>query len=172
MSATWDLLANLPLTVTGYELEGRRKVWSPEFTRVTTTIHLLGAGETGLGEDVTYQQPDQAAFQEQGPVHDLAGEHTLASFAERIGSLELPVGPDGRGVAELPALGLRVRRAGPRPAPGGQAAARGRRARARARDLRQLDAPARAAVGRAGPVAPARLPDAAPQARRPQLLAR
>src|SRR4051794_41866874 len=74
MSATWDLLANLPLTVTGYELEGRRKVWGPEFTRVTTTIHLDGAGETGLGEDVTYQQPDQEAHLEAGPVHPLAGD--------------------------------------------------------------------------------------------------
>ena len=89
MPSTWDHLADLPLIVSGYELEDRRKTWSEEFTRITTTIHLHGDGETGLGEDVVYQEVDQEAFLAQGPVHDLAGEHTLASFSELVGGLEL-----------------------------------------------------------------------------------
>src|SRR4051794_33823373 len=120
MSATWDLLANLPLTVTGYELEGRRKVWGPEFTRVTTTIHLDGAGETGLGEDVTYQQPDQEAHLEAGPLHPLAGDWTLATFCEHVGTLDLfPTPPEAeasqhyrRWAYESAALDLALRQAG------------------------------------------------------------
>lgn len=119
MPSTWERLADLPLTVTGYELEDRRRTLT-EWTRVTTTIHLQGDGETGLGEDVTYQQPDQEAFQQQGAVHDLAGDHTLASFCERIGGLQLfPSPPEAeaslnyrRWAFESAALDLALRQAG------------------------------------------------------------
>src|SRR3954468_5488329 len=120
MSATWDLLADLPLTVNDYELEDRRKVWGPEFTRVTATIHLNGAGDTGLGEGVTYQQPDQEAPLEAGPVQPLAGDWTLASFCEHVGTLALfPEAPiaeaslhSRRWAYESAALDLALRQAG------------------------------------------------------------
>ena len=46
----------------------------PEFERLTTTIHLHGGGEEGLGEDVTYDPELQRAQQDAGPVLPLAGE--------------------------------------------------------------------------------------------------
>src|SRR5947209_11356324 len=118
--STWDRLAALPLTVDGYDIEHRRRSLGPEFTRITTTIHLRGDGEEGQGEDVTYQPGDQEAFQQAGPVHDLAGTSTLAEATERIGSLQLfPSGPEAeaslnyrRWAFESAALDLALRQAG------------------------------------------------------------
>ena len=52
--ATFDALADLPLEIEGYELQGL-ELQLPSFERLSTTvIHLWGGGEDGLGEDVTY----------------------------------------------------------------------------------------------------------------------
>ena len=50
----YDSFAELPLRLESYELERLEQAVSSGFTRVTTVIHLRGAGEEGVGEDVTY----------------------------------------------------------------------------------------------------------------------
>ena len=80
--ALYDALADLPLEIDGYTLEGRTRTITPEFERLTTTIHLQGGGEEGLGEDVTYDPDQQRSQQERGPVLPLAGGWTLGSFSE------------------------------------------------------------------------------------------
>jgi hypothetical protein len=87
--STYDALAALPVEVGGYELAGLRQDVSSGFTRRTTIVSIHGAGETGVGEDVTYDADEQGTFQVAGSVHDLAGSHTLDSFSELIGSLDL-----------------------------------------------------------------------------------
>ena len=77
-------LLGLPVRIDRYELEQLSFGISPEFTRYTTVIHLHGDGEEGVGEDVTYIADDQLAFQEDGAVLDLAGEHTLDSFSAAL----------------------------------------------------------------------------------------
>jgi hypothetical protein len=72
----YDAVAELPLHVESYELERLTQPVSSGFTRVTTVIHLRGAGEEGVGEDVTY---DAAQHPPPGDLA-LAGEHTLDSF--------------------------------------------------------------------------------------------
>jgi L-alanine-DL-glutamate epimerase-like enolase superfamily enzyme len=92
--ATFDLLANLPLEVERYELEGLRAQVSSGFERMTTLVHLHGAGAEGVGEDVVYQNEDHVALQEAGAVHDLSGGFALGEFCELIDSLDLfPVEP-------------------------------------------------------------------------------
>jgi L-alanine-DL-glutamate epimerase-like enolase superfamily enzyme len=92
--ATFDLLANLPLEVERYELEGLRAQVSSGFERMTTLVHLHGAGAEGVGEDVVYQNEDHVALQEAGAVHDLSGRFALGEFCELIDSLDLfPVEP-------------------------------------------------------------------------------
>src|SRR4030095_11386545 len=59
--ALYDSVENLALEIDSYELERREYVVSPEFTRVTTLVHLLGGGEEGVGEDLTYTESDAAA---------------------------------------------------------------------------------------------------------------
>ena len=155
--ALYDALADLPLEIDEYALEGRARTISPEFERLTTTIHLQGGGEEGLGEDVTYSPELQTAQQEAGPVLPLAGRWTLDSFSRQLGELDLfgGRGPDDARVPRLPALGVRVGRRRPRPAPGRTVAGRRPRARSAADHVRRLAAARRAADRRAGH-APAR----------------
>jgi hypothetical protein len=87
--STFDLLADLPLEVDGYELAGRRASVSSGFERLTTVVHLRGGGVEGVGEDVVYQADDHVALQEAGAVLDLAGRYSLGDFCDLIDSLDL-----------------------------------------------------------------------------------
>jgi L-alanine-DL-glutamate epimerase-like enolase superfamily enzyme len=87
--ATFDLLANLPLEVDGYALEGLQSEMAAGFVRATTVIHLHGDGERGVGEDVVYDAEDHVALQEAGPVQPLTGRWTLGEFCDLIASLDL-----------------------------------------------------------------------------------
>jgi hypothetical protein len=94
MSATWDRLRGLALQVDAYTLEGH-VFQIGEFVRKTTTIHLHGAGEEGLGEDVVYTPEDHDAAQAAGPVLPLAGTWTLEAFCAQVESLALfPAAPE------------------------------------------------------------------------------
>jgi hypothetical protein len=84
---TFDLLADLPLEIEGCELSGLEHQ-TPGFERLTTVIHLWGAGEDGLGEDVTYDAVDHIALQDAGPALDLTGFATLGEFCELIGGVD------------------------------------------------------------------------------------
>jgi hypothetical protein len=117
---TFDLLADLPLTVDRYELEGLRANVSSGFERLSTVVHLYGGGQEGVGEDVVYDAEDHVAMQEAGATQPLAGGYTLAEFCELIDSLDLfPVEPQ-RDVSRLyrrwtfhsAALDLALRQAG------------------------------------------------------------
>jgi hypothetical protein len=85
----YDALAPLPLEIDSYALEERSRTISAEFERVTTTIHLHGGGEEGLGEDVTYGPDDQRAQLDAGPVLPLAGSWTIDSFSRHLDGLDL-----------------------------------------------------------------------------------
>jgi hypothetical protein len=98
---TFDLLADLPLEVDGYELEGLKAQVSSGFERLSTVVHLRGRGFEGLGEDVVYDAPDHIALQEAGPIQPLAGSYALADFCALVDSLDLfPVEPE-RDVSRL-----------------------------------------------------------------------
>jgi L-alanine-DL-glutamate epimerase-like enolase superfamily enzyme len=119
--ATYDLLADLPLQVERYELEGLRQQVSSGFERLSTVVHLHGGGLEGVGEDVVYDGVDQTALQEAGPTLALAGSYTLAEFCAHVDSLDLfPVEPQRGEVSRLyrrwtfhsAALDLALRQAG------------------------------------------------------------
>jgi L-alanine-DL-glutamate epimerase-like enolase superfamily enzyme len=99
--ATYDLVADLPLTIEDYALEGRELVPRPGFTRLTTTIALSGGGKRGEGEDVTYEDTDHRALQAAGPVLPLAGSYTLRTFREHLDTLDLWPEPPLREVSHL-----------------------------------------------------------------------
>ncbi len=99
---TFDLLADLPIEVDGYSLEGLRAEVSSGFERLTTVVHMTGGGLAGVGEDVVYDGEDQVALQEAGPILDLAGSYTLGEFCEKLDSLDLfPVEPKRADVSRL-----------------------------------------------------------------------
>ena len=118
-SSSYERIADLPLKIDSYELEGLEHE-APGFTRLTTVIHLKGGGEEGVGEDVVYDALDHVALQDAGPTLDLAGEHTIASFSELLEGLALFPSPPEREVSvnyrrwafESAALDLALRQAG------------------------------------------------------------
>jgi L-alanine-DL-glutamate epimerase-like enolase superfamily enzyme len=118
--STYERVADLPLEVESYELDRRELAVAPEFTRLTTVIRLRGGGEEGVGEDVTYDPLDHIALSDAGTTLALAGSHTLDSFAQLLGSLDLfPAPPVGdvsrlyrRWAFESAALDLALRQAG------------------------------------------------------------
>jgi hypothetical protein len=87
--STWDVVKALALVVERYELEGHEFQPHPDFRRLTTDIHLFGAGEEGIGEDVVYQPEDHEAAHAAGPVHPLAGTWTLETFCAHVEALDL-----------------------------------------------------------------------------------
>jgi L-alanine-DL-glutamate epimerase-like enolase superfamily enzyme len=118
--STFDRLADLPVEIEGYSLEGLEADVSSDFTRLSTVIHMRGGGEEGVGEDVTYDALDHVAFQDAGPVLDLAGKRTLGELCELIGGLDLFPAEPVRDVSrryrrwafESTALDLALRQAG------------------------------------------------------------
>ena len=120
MSAHWDALAGLPLTVEDYALERLEQEVSSGFALVRTVIRLRGGATDGVGEDVSYDVPDHERLQEAGPVLPLAGTWTLASFCDHLEELDLWPAPPERPASTLyriwayesAALDLALRQAG------------------------------------------------------------
>jgi L-alanine-DL-glutamate epimerase-like enolase superfamily enzyme len=125
VSETWARLAELPVEIEEYSLEPLSALVSSDFERLSTVIHMRGAGAEGLGEDVTYDAVDHELLRADfdspsgGPL-PLAGRFTLGSFAERIAELDLFPQPPQREVSrryrvwayESAALDLALRQTG------------------------------------------------------------
>lgn len=118
---TYDLLADLPLVIDGYALEGLSRRVSSGFRRFTTVFRLSGAGHDGVGEDVAYEGSQQRRLVRSGAVLPLAGRWTLDGFSRALDDLELfPDGPPDhatsrtyrRWALESAALDLALRQAG------------------------------------------------------------
>ena len=98
--STWGLLAELELEIEDYALDPLRATVSSEFERKSTVIRLLGGGQEGVGEDVTYDAVDHDILQDVGPALPLAGRFTLGSFAEHLSQLALFGEPPQREVSQ------------------------------------------------------------------------
>ena len=169
MSLFEERLADLPLNIEGYALDGlTRDVSSAGFTRASTVIRMHGAGEEGAGEDVTYDAPDHEVLQAAGPVLPLAGEWTLGLVLRprrRCWTCG-PRAPQREASRALSACGPTSRRRST-----SRCARRARRCtprlgrESRPVALRRLAAPRRAADPRPRGQAPGALPVAAAQAR-------
>jgi L-alanine-DL-glutamate epimerase-like enolase superfamily enzyme len=105
---TYDLVRELALSVEEDELTGLSAELSSGFTRRTTIIHLLGGGHEGAGEDTTYSENEQLAFQQAGSVLPVAGEHTVESFSALFEGMD----SHRRWGVESAALDLALRQAG------------------------------------------------------------
>ena len=118
--STWETLAGLSVEIADYALEPLEAKVSSDFERKSTVIRLRGAGEDGVGEDVTYDAVDHDILQSAGATLPLAGHYTLGSFCEHLASLSLFPQPPQREVSALyrtwayesAALDLALRQAG------------------------------------------------------------
>jgi L-alanine-DL-glutamate epimerase-like enolase superfamily enzyme len=117
--SSYERIAELPVEIDSYELEGHEFQITPEMERLTTVVRLKGGGHDGVGEDVVYDALDHVAFRDAGPVLELAGKHTIASFSELLDGVELFPSPPEREVSvnyrrwafESAALDLALRQA-------------------------------------------------------------
>lgn len=92
-------LAELPLTIGGYELSRQSSETSSEFTRDTTTITLYGNGYRGHGEDVTYATEDHDALLAWDDRFPLQGHYTFSEYSQQLGNLDLfPSNPPDRDI--------------------------------------------------------------------------
>ena len=75
----YDHVKDLALTIERVELEPNALPLK-HLTRRTTVVHLFGGGHEGVGEDVSYEEDLQLAF-DLAALPDLSGEHTVDSFS-------------------------------------------------------------------------------------------
>ena len=116
----YDAVRDLPLRIDGYSLDGLEQQARPDFLRKTTVVHLHGAGEEGIGEDVTYEAAEHDRQQQRGPTLPLAGDWTLDTFSQHLATQPLFDPPPERDsyldyrtwAFESAALDLALRQAG------------------------------------------------------------
>ena len=102
----YDAVKDLSVTIERVELEPQALPLK-HLTRRTTVVHLLGAGHEGMGEDVSYEEDVQLAFNDDA-LPDLSGVHTIDSFSALVAD-QPSYRPWG---LEAAALDLALRQAG------------------------------------------------------------
>jgi hypothetical protein len=78
----YDAVKDLRVTIEHVQLEPQALPLK-HLTRRTTVVHLLGAEHEGMGEDVSYEEDVQLAFDDDA-LPDLSGVHTLDSFSALV----------------------------------------------------------------------------------------
>ena len=76
----WERVAERPVEIEGLSLERRELALASGWTRVTTTVVLQGGGETGEGEDVTYDAPAHDEY----PQPDLVGSYLFWQYSRLL----------------------------------------------------------------------------------------
>jgi L-alanine-DL-glutamate epimerase-like enolase superfamily enzyme len=120
MSKMYEKIASLPIAIENYELESHNLTVVGGNNRHTTVIALSGKGQTGRGEDVTYDTGNQLQFQANGKNIDFEYEGSLGGFCDLISAVDLfPDKPKDevyrryrRWAFESAALDLALRQAG------------------------------------------------------------
>ncbi|WP_332899627.1 hypothetical protein [Haladaptatus sp. CMSO5] len=87
--ALFAALADLPLSISSVSYDLHEAKTSSDFTRLSTTISLDGDGETGRGEDVTYEPDDHRELVEAAPTFDLEGEWTFEEFSAHLADTDM-----------------------------------------------------------------------------------
>ena len=85
----YDHVAELDLEIDDYDLEQRERDTSSGFTRATTIVSLHGDGETGRGEDVTYDNDAHEALDGSAGDFPITGEYTLDEFSGHMSEIDL-----------------------------------------------------------------------------------
>ncbi|MES3516781.1 MAG: hypothetical protein PPP58_03850 [Natronomonas sp.] len=88
----YEAVADLTVEIEGYELRHHERDTSSGFTRATTVVSLYGDGETGRGEDVTYDGDAHDALRETTEQFPLTGTYTLDTFSAQVSELDLFLG--------------------------------------------------------------------------------
>lgn len=87
--SVYEHVADLPINIEGYDLDLIERDTSAGFTRTTTVVSLQGDGQTGHGEDVTYNAAEHHALVGEESESPFSGEYTLASFSAVLDEIDL-----------------------------------------------------------------------------------
>ncbi|MFH5801146.1 hypothetical protein [Haladaptatus sp. CMAA 1911] len=90
----YDNVADLDLQIDEYDLEQHERDTSSGFVWATTVVSLHGDGETGRGEDVTYDNDAHDTLHESSEEFPLAGEYTLDEFSTQLSEIDFFLGND------------------------------------------------------------------------------
>ncbi|EMA40540.1 enolase-like domain-containing protein [Halobiforma nitratireducens] len=88
----YEQVSDLELEIDDYELEQRERETSSGFTRATTVVSLHGDGETGRGEDVTYDNDAHETLLAAAADFPVTGEYTLDSFSDQLSEIDFFLG--------------------------------------------------------------------------------
>lgn len=91
----YDAFKDLPIKIEGHEFLRHELAVSSGFDRVTTEIVLNGDGQSGVGEDVTYDTLDHDVLQKDTPL-DLSFEGTFDEFSRHLETLPIWIAPPVR----------------------------------------------------------------------------
>jgi L-alanine-DL-glutamate epimerase-like enolase superfamily enzyme len=97
----WPKLAELPLVVEGYELDTLSAEMANGQVRTTIQVHVRGGGHEGLGEDVGVMPDWDDPLSMMPASLPLAGEWTLESFCDHLGTVEQWLEPPQWDLARL-----------------------------------------------------------------------
>ncbi len=84
----YDAVADLDVSIEGCDIELNESETSSGFTRTTTIVSLYGDGETGRGEDVTYESEAHYDLRD-APNLSVEGEHSLDSFSNILAGTDM-----------------------------------------------------------------------------------
>jgi hypothetical protein len=84
-ASLYDAVRDLELDLEGFGTERRETSVSSEFVRVTTTVVVSGRGQTGHGEDVTYQAELHSGF----PTLEARGRMTFHAYSQHVAAYGL-----------------------------------------------------------------------------------
>jgi hypothetical protein len=90
----YDNVADLDLQIDEYDLEQHERDTSSGFVRATTVVSLHGDGETGQGEDVTYDNDAHDTLHKSSEEFPLAGKYTLDEFSTKLSEIDFFLGND------------------------------------------------------------------------------
>ena len=85
----YDRVADLPVTIEAYELTRHERDTSSGFTRATTEVSLHGQGETGRGEDVSYETAAHDQLEANEASLPVTGSFSFEEFSAQIGDVDL-----------------------------------------------------------------------------------
>ena len=88
----YERVSNLELEIKDYHLEQRERDTSSGFTRATTIVSLHGDGETGRGEDVTYDNDVHETLRSTAAAFPVTGAYTLEEFSDQLSEIDFFLG--------------------------------------------------------------------------------
>lgn len=88
-TSLYGRLSHLPVVIEGISLRGCASETASGWVRRTTVVALRGAGHSGLGEDVTYEDEEQQFFQDAGEGLAVRGSFTVETFSRHIAAFDL-----------------------------------------------------------------------------------